>query len=124
MTRSDGTFPSYVKLNLSFDDPPKDWNVGVRRCIQCGKNWPNLNHFSPSPCCNAQAGVVADAIPDMGWEVALRDLLRFRFERYYERWNEGFTDEQLMFVEGIDTLPPSEEEISDGMAEIERLTRS
>lgn len=115
MSRTDGNFPPYSKLEYSKQNPPDGWNVGSRRCIGCKKDWPNVADFSPSPCCNYQAGVVADGFPDMDWETAYIELMRFRFERYYEKWNDGATDIELCWNthESI-----SEQEISEGLEKL------
>lgn len=119
MSRSDHTYPSYVKLDIDHQRPPTGWKDGSRRCGACGKNWPNLGMFSPTPCCNAQGGIVSDGTPDVTWPEAVSALLHFRFEKYYDRWNEGVTDEQIKWVDihtGI-----SDAEMSEGMKEIEQL---
>lgn len=121
MSRSDGTYPGYVKLTYSKTNPPEDWDEGARRCIQCKKNWPNLSEFSPSPCCNHQAGIVADATPDTNWPDAYSDLLRFRFDRFYEKWNDGATDIELCWN---NTEPVSDDEVCEGIKEINSLIAS
>lgn len=120
MSRSDGVYPSYAKLELDPNKPPAGWDYGARRCIKCKKSWPNMGIFSPSPCCNENAGVVNTAEPDMSWAEALSEVLRVRFERYYEKWNEGASDEQLMWMVD-DDMPFSEHEYEEGLKEIERL---
>lgn len=120
MSRSDGQYPSYVKLNVDPHKPPTGWDHGARRCIRCKKAWPNLAIFSPSPCCNENAGQSNTAEPDMSWADAVQHLLRAKFDRYYEKWNEGATDEQLMWMVD-DDMPFSEHEYKEGLKEIERL---
>lgn len=117
MSRSTNIYPSYVKLDLDQRKPPEGWRDGVRRCIICDRNWPNLPIFVPTPCCNAVGGIVLDANPDMTWPEAVSALFHFRFERYYDKWNEGITDEQMKWID-ID-LPVSDEEMSEGMQEID-----
>jgi hypothetical protein len=120
MSRSDGTFPSYSTIEISAIDPPDGWNDGARKCRACGKNWPRVRHFSPSPCCGVEAGIVTTSRPDMTWDIAAKALLNSRFEKYYERWNEGITDEQIAWVttEG-ETF--SDADFAQGLEEIERL---
>lgn len=120
MSRSDGEYPGYIKLQIDPKRPVEGWNDGARRCIACKKAWPNLALFSPSPCCNANAGVVSSAEPDMSWESAVKSLLHARFERYYEKWNEGASDEQLMWLVD-DDMSFSEHEYKEGLKEIENL---
>ena len=121
MSRSDGTFPQYVKLDYSKSEAPENWNDGVRRCKECKKNWPNLPEFSPSPCCNCQAGTVSDALPDMDWETAYIELVRFRFDRVYEKWNDGATDIELAWSS---IEPISDQEISEGLEELNSFLSS
>lgn len=86
----------------------------------CNKDWPNISVFSPSPCCNAQAGVVATAQPEMTWGRAVKELMYFRFERYYENWNEGVTDEEMTWLD-LGEMPYTEHEYVEGIKEIERI---
>lgn len=124
MTRSNGSFPTFTKTDLDPRSPKTGWNVGCRRCMQCGKNWPNISAFSPSPCCNTQSGIVGDGTPEMDWSSAVKQLLSLKFERLYERWNEGVSDEQLMWLTPPDKSLVSELEISEGLDEIDRIINS
>jgi hypothetical protein len=111
MTRSDGKFPVYKKLKVDPKRPPEGWrDNGARRCLACGKGWPNMPIFAPSPCCGQQAGIVVDANPDVTWPEAVHALLQARFERFYQQWNEDATDEDLLY---------SEEEIEKSLDEIQ-----
>lgn len=118
MSRSNNSFPSYVKLDINPARPKKGWDDGCRRCSECGKSWPNIASFSPSPCHNVTAGIVKTSPPDMTWPAAVKELLRAKFNKYYEQWNEGTSDEELYWTE---ESVPSEQEISEGMKEIEKL---
>jgi hypothetical protein len=121
MARSDETFPAYAKLDYSKDNPPKLWDQGCRRCSVCKRNWPNVPEFSPSPCCNHQAGIVADGMPDMDWPSAYHDLQMFRFERFYEKYNEGTSDVELCWNTNDE---PSEQEISEGLEKLNSFISS
>jgi len=58
----------------------------------------------------------------MTWSEAVKQLLDARFERYYDKWNDDVTDEALLWDESIeDGYPISEEDLRDGIVEIERL---
>lgn len=121
MTRSDGKFPQYARLDLNRKDPPNGWNEGSRRCIKCKKDWPNLPEFSPSPCCDERAGIVSDGEVDISWPDAYAELMRFRFNRIYEKWNEGTTDIELAWA---NDEAFSDEEISEGMKKLTTLIDS
>lgn len=121
MSRSDGSFPVYNKLDLDKDHPRKDWDEGCRRCIQCGKSWPNISSFSPSPCCSVAAGTVGNMSPDMSWKEAVIALHTSRFERIYSVWNEDMSDEQLSWIPDSEADPISEQDIIDGLEEIDQL---
>jgi hypothetical protein len=120
MSRTDGTYPSYVRLDIDANNPPKDWNDGARRCEYCTKDWPNVSTFSPSPCCGANANIVSTATPDMTWPLAVKMLLTHRFDKWYERWNDGASDEDLTWVQAIE-VPYSEQELEEGLEEIANL---
>lgn len=118
MGRSNGTFPSYVRLDLDHRQPPDGWKDGARKCIECGRNWPNVAAFVPTPCCDKVGGIVMDAVPDMTWPEAVSALLHFRFNRYYEKWNEGMSDAELNWSQ---EFPVNDDEVSEGMKEIEEF---
>lgn len=123
MSRTNNTFPKYVKLKVDAANPPHDlWERGGRKCVKCGINWPNYSIFNPSPCCDATTGVVQNSA-EMPWSEAVKRLLNARFERYYEKWNEDVTDEALLFDSSIEVagIVIDERELQSGMAEIERL---
>jgi hypothetical protein len=121
MTRSTGRYPSYVKISLDPELPPDGWNEGIRRCMSCKKAWPNLGIFSPSPCCNVHAGISMgeELHPDMTWSAAVKALLIYRFEKYYERWNEGLSDEDLVNLGN--GVPYSDIKEKDIIGELEDL---
>jgi len=121
MSRKDRKFPKHIVLKIDGENPPADlWERGSRRCIKCGTQWPAYSIFNPSPCCNANAAVIPEA-PSMTWSEAVKRLLFARFERYYEKWNDDVTDEALLFDESIDAFPISEDDLREGLAEIDRL---
>lgn len=121
LTRYDGTFPHYTKLEYNKSSPPQGWNEGARRCMECKRDWPNLPEFSPSPCCNMQAGVVSDASTEMTWADAYGALMLFRFERIYEKWNDGMTDVELIWTSNESY---NEDLINEGLEEINSLILS
>lgn len=124
MSRSDGSFPEYVKLKIDLKNPPEDmWDRGSRICQKCAMKWPGYAIFQPSPCCAAPT-VASPEDPQMTWGEAVRGLLRSRFERYYAKWNEDVSDEALLWDESIvleTTFPLDEEALNEGMEEIERI---
>lgn len=123
MSRSDNIFPKYVKLKIDATNPPHDlWERGGKNCVACGIKWPNYSVFNPSPCCNATTSVVQVG-PEMPWTEAVKRLLKARFERYYEKWNDSVTDEALLWDESIEipTFEIDEKAYQNGLAEIDRL---
>lgn len=94
MPRSDGNFPSYVRLKIDPDLWPDNYWDESRRCIGCERHWPNTHLFEICPGCGRKTGKVASA-PDMRWPEAISALVTSRFEALYEIWNEGVEDEQL-----------------------------
>lgn len=122
MSRKDGTFPKYVKLKIDKNSPPADlFERGSRKCIKCDTHWPCYSIFNPSPCCNANTAPV-EGTPSMTWVEATRQLLLARFERYYEKWNDDVTDEALLFDATLeDRFPINEDDLREGMDEIDRL---
>jgi hypothetical protein len=100
MSRSDGKFPSYVKLEIDPDQWPENYHDKARQCVGCAKLWPHPHLFDPSPCCDCETEVV-EATPDMRWPDAVHHLLEARFNRWYEEYNDGLADEQLAWEEVI-----------------------
>ena len=101
MSRRDGVFPPYVKLDLDKEVwQPKlpDYYDQSRCCNNCGTGWPNLDYFRMSPCCNDITTIVPGG-PDMRWPDAVDALQKFRFEKYYDKYNDGLSDEELAFEE-------------------------
>lgn len=94
MSRSDGQFPPYTKLQLDPNEWPSDFFTKSRECVECGFLWPHPHVFDPTPCCNAGANIV-DVAPDIRWPDALKRLLEARFNLWYEEYNDGLADEQL-----------------------------
>lgn len=99
MSRSDGEFPTYTKLEIDPDTWPADYFDKARMCVGCGLHWPHPHLFDPSPCCNCETEVIESA-PDMRWPDAVKRLHEARFDRWYEDYNDGLEDEQLAW-EGI-----------------------
>lgn len=98
MTRSDGRFPLFSKYKLDKDTWPQNyWDIN-RTCSKCGKSWPHIIHFSPSPCCRANASTM-EGPPDMRWPEALAALYEAKFDELYDIWNEGRSDEELAWEE-------------------------
>jgi hypothetical protein len=58
----------------------------------------------------------------MTWPLAVKMLLMNRFEKWYERWNDGATDEDLVWLD-IE-VPYTEDELVEGLEEIENLVNS
>lgn len=122
MSRKTQTFPKYVKLKIDQDSPPADlWERGSRKCQKCDTKWPCYSIFNPSPCCDSNTEVLTSD-PEMTWREAVKRLLKGRFERYYEKWNDDVTDEALVWDQSIDdNFPIREEDLRQGLEEIERL---
>ncbi len=98
MSRSDGKFPALTKLQIDPDVWPSNYYAKSQRCTECNENWPMPHLFRPSVCCDAPTKP-SDNAPDMRWPEAVTQLLQRRFERYYDEYNEGFTDEELQWDE-------------------------
>jgi len=124
MSRKDKTFPKYVKLKIDKDSPPADlWERGARKCLKCNSLWPSYSIFNPSPCCNVTTEVLPSETPFTTWSESVEKLLEARFERYYDKWNDNVTDEEILWDESIqDDFPIDEEDLKKGLEEIERLT--
>jgi hypothetical protein len=117
MSRSDGTFPNYVRLDIDPDVWPEDYWNRAFVCKGCGTAWPATHLFDPSPCCNAM-GWPVDAPPEMRWPEAVAALKAARFGAIYDEWNEGVDDEQLAWAE---LMTDGELDDSKLSAEIDRL---
>jgi hypothetical protein len=124
MSRKNNIFPKYVKLKIDKDNPPADlWERGARRCLKCRAQWPAYSIFNPSPCCNASTEVLPNESSHLTWSESVEKLLEVRFERYYDKWNDNVTDEELIWDRSIeDDLPMDEEALKQGLEEIDRLT--
>lgn len=94
MSRSDGRFPKYNKLEVDAAQWPEAYYDKSQKCAECGTAWPHPHIFKPSPCCDAPTKL-QHGPPDMRWPDALKLLHEARFERVYEQWNEGKSDEDL-----------------------------
>jgi hypothetical protein len=100
MGRSDGSFPSYKKLDVHPAEWPKNYYHSSRSCIQCGLRWPDQEIFSPTPCCNSRT-LKSELAPEMRWVEACKRILESRFDEFYEEYNEGLTDDQLILDEVV-----------------------
>lgn len=117
MSRYDGSFPKYVKLDLHSDEWPLGYWDQARECSSCGFHWPHPHLFEPSPCCNEPTNLI-DGSPEIRWPEAISRLLLARFNRWYEEYNEGVSDEQLPW-EDVKTGGHYDEE--KAKAEVEQL---
>lgn len=98
MSRTDGVFPKYTKLDISLDDWPKGYWDKSRECSLCGTKWPHPHIFEPSVCCEEPTNLV-EAPPDSRWPEAVAQLLTARFDKLYDEYNEGLEDDQLTFAD-------------------------
>lgn len=98
MSRSNGEFPTYKKLNIDPDEWPADYFDTARQCVGCAFLWPHPHIFDPSPCCNVETELV-EGSPDIRWPDAVKRLHQARFSRWYDEYNEGLEDEQLAWEE-------------------------
>lgn len=95
MSRMDGKYPTYNKLEIDKDNWPVDYWEGSRLCEVCATQWPRYDIFDTSPCCGSNTVLDREIGPEMRWPTAVERLLQFRFDEWYEEWNAGLTDEQL-----------------------------
>jgi hypothetical protein len=117
MSRHDGSFPEYTKIDVSPDEWPLGYWEKARECTGCGFNWPHPHLFEPSPCCNEPTNLI-DGTPGLRWPEAVAKLLSVRFERWYDEYNEGVSDEQLPW-EDLKTNGDFDED--KAKAEVEQL---
>jgi hypothetical protein len=115
MSRSDGKFPKVHKVTLTNADVPEDWSVS-RRCVSCNKHWPDHAAFAPTPCCDS-AIVRQQVPPDMSWQDAVFVLKEKAFDRAYDEWNEGFSDEQLLWEDVTTDGALDDAKINDALEE-------
>jgi hypothetical protein len=100
MSRSDGQYPPYTKLEIDADRWPENYYDKTRQCAGCGMLWPHPHLFEPSPCCNCETEVI-DGAPDIRWPDAVKRLHEARFERWYDEYNDDLADEQLAWEDVI-----------------------
>jgi len=98
MPRSNGKFPKYEKVDIDPEVWPSKYWDSSRVCPSCNIHWPNLDLFEMSPCCDVQTEV-DDTAPDVRWPDAVKAFLAGQFNNLYERYNEGRTDQELVFEE-------------------------
>lgn len=108
MSRMNGQYPTYNKLDIDKEEWPQDYWEGARICEVCAMQWPRFDIFSTSPCCGSNTAPDREIGPEMRWPTAVERLLHFRFTEWYEEWNAGLTDEQLAW-----SNEAVEEEIQD-----------
>lgn len=102
MSRSTGTFPRYTKLEISPNDWPKNYYNSCRYCEVCEFNWPASHLFIDCPFCGERTDIDDANPPDIRWPDAINHLLNARFEKFYEKYNEDLTDEQLIWEDKIE----------------------
>jgi len=97
MSRSKGTFPRYSKVDVDPELWPLRYWDASRFCESCGTRWPNTHLFSKCPTCDIGTTIDEHSAPDMRWPDAVKSYLASRFEKLYERYNEGRTDQELIY---------------------------
>lgn len=97
MSRNTGEFPHYTKLDLDPEVWPSNYWQASNKCPTCELHWPATHLFNTTPCCNDDAEKDEHNAPDMRWPDAIKSLLSKRFEELYEQYNDGITDEQLVW---------------------------
>lgn len=117
MSRSDGTFPPYAKLDVDPTEWPDDYWDSSRTC-PCGKQWPAIGLFGISPCCGKSTTLTESSVPDMRWPDAITALLRARFDSWYTDYNENVEDETLAWT---DVTTNGEFDDTKASAEVEAL---
>lgn len=122
MTRSNGKFPVYRKLDIDTVHSPEDFlTTGARRCLKCDVNWPNYKIWERCPRDGSvtrayfyemedDEGLRVMAHPDMEWREAVHELLELQFEKLYENWNEGQGDLALLLITPTQTEDELQEE--------------
>lgn len=118
MSRSDGKFPAYTKLEIDSEKWPPNYFDKARQCIGCGLLWPHPHLFDPSPCCDCETTVVEN-MPDMRWPEAVKRLHQVRFDRWYDEYNDGLEDEQLAWEEVISHGELDEEKAKEAIEAIQ-----
>jgi len=110
-------FPKYEKIDIDPDNPPDNYFGSARRCIACGLKWPNEKNFYPrSVCCGRETRVIGES-PNFTWKEAVKVLLNKSFEEFYEKYNGGLSDEELMWTPTENE--PNEEEIIEFLQQFE-----
>ena len=90
-------FPKYSKIEVDKEIwPPKYWDAS-RVCLACKARWPNVHLFSDSPCCGVETEIDDKNAPDMRWPDAVNSYLHGRFNKLYESYNGGRTDQELVY---------------------------
>lgn len=99
MSRSDGTFPHYLKLEVDSEQWPSNYFDSSRYCDVCEMRWPSSHLFVSCPRCGEATEIDQSNAPDLRWPEAVKELLIARFNYYYDEYNEGLSDEQLAWEE-------------------------
>ena len=111
MNRTDGKFPAYEKIEIDPEVWPTNYWDSSLKCPSCATLWPNQVLFIMTPCCKVKAKINTGEAPDMRWPEAVKRLLTARFERIYDEWNEGYTDEQLLMEDELADIKSTPEMI-------------
>ena len=99
MSRRSGAFPTYEKLDFHPDIWPDYYYESSKQCAKCGFKWPNIREIEDSsPCCGGIL-VAGDETPSLRWPDMIEFLKKCRFEKFYDEWNEGVEDDQLIWEE-------------------------
>ena len=114
MARSDGNFPVVSRLDIDPKIWPQKYYAASQVCRECETAWPISHLFAPSVCCDAPTRTSNNA-PDMRWPEAVSSLLTARFDRYYDEYNEGVSDAELVL---------DEEAVRTGIEELIETTSS
>jgi hypothetical protein len=98
MGRLEGTYPTYSKIDVDPQEWPDSYWESSRECPKCKKQWPAIGLFHESPCCGATT-ILAEEVPDMRWPEAVTALLTYRFNKWYDEYNENVDDDKLPWTD-------------------------
>lgn len=87
MSRRDGTFPAYEKIEIDPNVWPANYWTACLSCEQCDTNWPETSHFELCPECHVETEA-HDFRPTYRWPDAVKRLHTARFEHLYDEWDE------------------------------------
>ncbi len=97
MPRSDGKFPKYHRVDIDPEIWPNKYWDASRWCPSCETHWPHIFIFAKSPCCGIETEIDEENAPDMRWPDAVKAYLTSRFEHLYDKYNEGLSDQDLVY---------------------------